>query len=144
VQYKNLCVAANGATVHEFSSQYHHKSRASNILLRDPTFVWFSSYFESLPQHLTIKFDRVYKVRRVGVYLHGENNQLPKVVEFLVGVTPDALVPVKSVTLEHRAGEHVFDLADPVPGQYLKTQVLENFGGSGVCVSKIVALAAPE
>jgi hypothetical protein len=128
--------------VHEFSSQYHHESRASNILLRDPTYVWFSSYFESLPQYLTIRFDRVYSVRRVGVYLHGENNQLPKVIEFLVGVTPDALVPVAKVQLEHRAGEHLFDLPAPVAGQYLKTHVLENFGGSGVCISKIIAFAA--
>jgi hypothetical protein len=142
--YRNLCVAPNGGSIHEFSSQYHHESRASNILLRDPTYVWFSSYYESLPQYLTLKFAQPAKISRVGVYLHGENNQNPKVIDFQLGLAPDQLKSVKRVQIEHRAGEHLFELDEPVEAQYLKTLVLENFGGSGVCISKILAFAAPD
>jgi hypothetical protein len=144
MEYRNLCVGPNGASVHEFSSQYHHGSPASNILLRDPTFVWFSSYYESLPQFLTIKFNQLCKVRRVGVYLHGENVQNPKVIEFWLGPTPDSLVLAKKAELERRAGEHIFDLDSPVSAQFLKTRVTENFGGSGVMISKILAFSTPE
>ncbi|OHT06244.1 F5/8 type C domain containing protein [Tritrichomonas foetus] len=139
MEYKNLCVGPNGAKLHEFSSQYHHESRACNILLRDPTFVWFSSYYESLPQHITIEFNGTYKIRRLGVYLHGENSQNPKVIEFSLGVTPDSFRVVKTVELEHRAGEHIFDLDEPVEARFIKTRVLENFGGSGIYISKILA-----
>ena len=141
MQYKNLCVGPNGATVYEFSSQYHHESRALNILLRDPTFVWFSSYYQSLPQHLTLKFNAVYKIRRVGIYLHGENNQNPKVIEFLLGTDPKDMKVVKHVELEHRAGEHFFDLDEPVDAEYITVRCLENFGGSGVCISKMYAFS---
>ncbi|KAH0789926.1 F5/8 type C domain containing protein [Histomonas meleagridis] len=144
MQYKNLCVAPNGATVYEFSSQYHHESRALNIVLRDPTFVWFSSYFESLPQYLTIKFDKTYKVRRLGVYLHGENNQNPKVIEFYLGTDPNNMKLAKKVELEHRAGDHMYDLDEPIEAQYIKTKVLENFGGSGIYISKILAFPTAE
>lgn len=142
MQYKNLCVGPNGATVYEFSSQYHHESRALNILLRDPTFVWFSSYYQSLPQHLTLKFDKQYNIRRVGIYLHGENNQNPKEIQFLLGTDPKDMKVVKHVTLEHRAGEHFFDLNEPVPAEYITVRCLENFGGSGVCISKMYAFSA--
>lgn len=144
MEYKNLCVSPNGAEVYEFSSQYHHESRALNILLRDPTYVWFSSYFESLPQYLTIKFDKVYKIRRVGVYLHGENNQNPKVIEFWLGKEPENMVLAKKVELEHRAGEHIYDIDVPIEAQYIKTRVLENFGGSGIYISKILAFPTSE
>ena len=144
MQYKNLCVGPNGATVYEFSSQYHHESRASNILLRDPTFVWFSSYYEPLPQYLTIKFDKVHKIRRIGVYLHGENNQSPKKIEFSLGADPNNLKVVKSVELEHRAGDHLYDLDEPIDAEYIKVNCLENFGGSGVCIAKVLAFCTPE
>ena len=139
MQYKNLCVSANGATLHEFSSQYHHESRASNILLRDPTFVWFSSYSAPLPQFITLKFAQCHKVRRVGLYLHGENNQNPKNVEFWLGKDPENMVCAKKVELEHRAGDHVFDLDTPVEAQFLKVVVTSNLGGSGIMISKILA-----
>jgi hypothetical protein len=144
MEFHNLCVAANGATVHEFSSQYHHGSPAANILLRDPTHVWFSSYYESLPQFLTIKFAQPARIRRVGVYLHGENVQNPKGIEFWLGMDPDSFTLAKKVELEHRAGEHLFDLDEPVFAHYLKTRVTENFGGSGVMISKILAFATPQ
>ena len=137
--YKNLCTKPNGATVVDFTSQYHHESRALNILLRDPTFVWFSSYTESLPQSITLKFDKVHPVGRVGIYLHGENNQNPKTVEFYLGKTIDDMKLVKSVTLEHRAGDHFWDLDSPVEAEYIKLNVTENFGGSGIYVSKLFA-----
>ena len=139
MQYKNLCVSANGASLYEFSSQYHHESRACNILLRDPTFVWFSSYYESLPQHITIEFSSIHKIRRLGIYLHGENSQNPKVIEFWLGTTPEKMEVVKTVELEHRAGEHIFDLEKPVEAKFIKVRVLENFGGSGIYISKILA-----
>jgi hypothetical protein len=144
MEFRNLCVADNGASLHEFSSQYHHESRASNILLRDPTFVWFSSYFEPLPQFLTLKFNKTYRIRRVGVYLHGENIQTPKIMEFWLGKTPDSMILGKRVELDYRAGEHIFDLDEPCEAEYMKTLVLENFGGSGICISKMFAFCAPE
>ena len=144
MEYKNLCVGPNGATVYEFSSQYHHESRASNILLRDPTFVWFSSYYEPLPQYLMIKFDKVHKIRRIGVYLHGENNQSPKKIEFSLGTDPKDMKVVKCVELEHRAGDHLYDLDSPIDAEYIKVNCLENFGGSGVCIAKILAFCTPE
>jgi hypothetical protein len=97
-----------------------------------------------LPQFLTIEFSQLYKIRRVGVYFHGENVQNPKVIELWLGPTPDSIVLAKKAELEHRAGEHLFDLEELVPAQYLKTRVIENFGGSGVMISKILAFAAPE
>lgn len=144
MEYKNLCVAPNGAKLYEFSSQYHHESRACNILLRDPTFVWFSSYHESLPQHITIEFDNVYKIKRIGIYLHGENNQNPKLIQFFLGTDPNDLKPCLTVELEHRAGDHIFDLEQPVEAKYIKTKVLENFGGSGIYISKILAFPQPQ
>lgn len=144
MEYKNLCVAANGASLVEFSSQYHHESRASNILLRDPTFVWFSSYNASLPQHITLKFAKCFKVRRLGCYLHGENNQSPKLIEFWLGKDLDHLVLAKRVELDHRAGDHIFDLDEPIEAEYMKTLVVENFGGSGTCISKLLAFPVAE
>lgn len=143
MEFKNLCVKDNGADVFEFSSQYHHESRALNILLRDHTHVWFSSYYLPLPQHLTLKLNNVYKIRRVGVYLHGENNQNPKLIEFLLGKTFETLKVVKTAELEQRAGEHFFDLDEAVEAQFIRVNCIENFGGSGVCIAKIYAFCTP-
>ena len=139
MQNKNLCVSANGAKVYEFSSQYHHESRACNILIRDPTYVWFSSYHESLPQYLILELNGTYSIKRVGIYLHGENVQNPKVIQFYLGTDPANLKSVLKVELEHRAGDHIFELDEAVEAKYVKAEVHENFGGSGTYISKIFA-----
>lgn len=78
------------------------------------------------------------------MYLHGENNQNPKVIEFWLGKSPDDMKLAKKVELEHRAGEHIYDIDEPIEAQYIKTRVLENFGGSGIYISKILAFPTSE
>mmetsp|Transcript_41307 Transcript_41307/g.66996 ORF Transcript_41307/g.66996 Transcript_41307/m.66996 type:complete len:147 (-) Transcript_41307:97-537(-) len=140
---RNLVVSDNGGTIVEFSSQYHHESRCSNLLLRDPGVVWFSSVSEPLPQFVIFKFAHLSKIKRVGIYLHGENNQSPKHIQIHLssdGISWDKLVDCE---LEHRAGDHLYDVADGLVAQYLKYVVTENFGGSGAFVSKIFAFGEP-
>ena len=45
---------------------------------RDPTLVWFSHSLEPLPQYVIIKLDKLSKLKKVGLFIHGENNQNPK------------------------------------------------------------------
>ncbi len=52
---KNLAVAENGASIKDFTSQYHHESRCLNLMTRDPSLVWFTHTNEILPQHVVIE-----------------------------------------------------------------------------------------
>jgi hypothetical protein len=51
---------------------------------RDPTLVWFSHSLEPLPQYVIIKLEKKSTLKRVGIFIHGENNQNPKRIFFLV------------------------------------------------------------
>eukprot|EP00741_Cyanophora_paradoxa_P010420 tig00000037_g10075.t1 len=133
---RNLIVSENGGSIVEFSSQYHHESRCLNLLIRDPGLVWFSSVTEPLPQHVVFKLAEPSSISRVGIYLHGENNQSPKHLQVLLsadGLKWDAVVDAE---LEHRAGDHLFDVPERPRASFLKLVVTENFGGSGIFVSK--------
>ncbi|KAA6353514.1 MAG: hypothetical protein EZS28_050959, partial [Streblomastix strix] len=41
--------------------------------------------------------------------------------------------------LEHRAGDHLYDLPQPIVAQFLKLTITENYGGSGIFVHKVFA-----
>lgn len=45
---------------------------------RDATLVWFTDVAEPLPQHVTIKLQKPSYIKRVGIFIHGENNQNPR------------------------------------------------------------------
>lgn len=75
---RNLAMPDNGGSIFKFSSQYHHESRCLNLMERDPTLVWFSHSLEPLPQWVIIKLEKKFTVKKVGIFLHGENNQNPK------------------------------------------------------------------
>ena len=47
-------------------------------MTRDPSLVWFTHTQEILPQHVIVELKDMSKIRRVGIFLHGENNQNPK------------------------------------------------------------------
>mmetsp|Transcript_17619 Transcript_17619/g.30345 ORF Transcript_17619/g.30345 Transcript_17619/m.30345 type:complete len:147 (+) Transcript_17619:57-497(+) len=140
---KNLVLSDNGGSIIEFSSQYHHESRCSNLLIRDPGLVWFSSVAEPLPQHVVFKLQTSSEIKRVGIYLHGENNQSPKHITISLSLDGKTWEQVVDAELEHRGGDHLFDLNTPVLATYAKLTVTENFGGSGIFVSKFYVFGEP-
>ncbi|KAL0213536.1 hypothetical protein RCL1_007162 [Eukaryota sp. TZLM3-RCL] len=136
---KNLAIADSGAQIVDFSSQYHHESRCSNLLLRDASLVWFTHVSCQPPHHVTMKFSSPAKVHRVGIYLHGENNQNPRQIEFQVSYDGTLWRTIVEGELEQRAGDHLYPLEEPVECQFIKLIITENFGGSGIYVSKLYA-----
>ncbi|KAJ5078452.1 f5/8 type c domain containing protein [Anaeramoeba ignava] len=133
---QNLAISDTGAIIHEFSSQYHHESRCSNLLLRDPSLVWFTSVTEQLPQYVIFKLKSEAEIYKVGIYLHGENNQNPKRIEILVSENGKDFISIIESELEHRAGDFLFKLDKPINGSFVKFLITENFGGSGIYISK--------
>ncbi|KAL0224197.1 hypothetical protein P9112_003587 [Eukaryota sp. TZLM1-RC] len=140
---RNLAIAESGAEIVEYSSQYHHESRCSNLLLRDASLVWFTHVSCQPPHHVIMKFPALSRVHRVGVYLHGENNQNPRQLNFYLSLNGSLWECVAEGELEHRAGDHLFDLEKPYEAQYVKLEITENFGGSGIYVSKLYVFGEP-
>ncbi|KAL0230709.1 hypothetical protein PCE1_004265 [Barthelona sp. PCE] len=140
---KNLCISENGASIVDYSSQYHHESRVSNLLLRESNLVWFSD-IEALPPHyVTFKLDEVHKISRVGIFLHGESNQNPAHIEFQLSEDNENWTSIVNEPIEHRQGDFFYDLPN-ISSQYVKLIVHSNFGGSGIFISKVYAFASLE
>ncbi|KAJ3444465.1 f5/8 type c domain containing protein [Anaeramoeba flamelloides] len=136
---QNLTLTETGGKIHSYSSQYHHESRCSNLSLRDPSLVWFSSVREQLPQHVIFKLRNLTKLSRVGIYLHGENNQNPKHMKILISKDDKNYEKIVDTEVEHRAGDFLFDLEEEKVIQYVKYMITKNRGGSGIYVSKCYA-----
>jgi len=123
-----------------FFSQYHHESRCLNLLNRDPSLVWFSDALAQLPQQVIFEFKELAAIKRVGVFLHGENNMNPKHLEIWLSADEKDWKRVVDTELEHRAGDHLFDLGDKLDNmlraKFAKFVITENFGGSGIHISK--------
>ena len=78
-------------------------------------------------------------------YLHGENNQSPALIEFEVAQagSDEFRTIVGPLELEHRAGDHLFDLPKIAAGcDRVRYRVLTNRGGSGCVTSKLFVFAA--
>eukprot|EP00029_Vermamoeba_vermiformis_P009323 TRINITY_DN4610_c0_g1_i1.p1 TRINITY_DN4610_c0_g1~~TRINITY_DN4610_c0_g1_i1.p1 ORF type:complete len:156 (-),score=21.43 TRINITY_DN4610_c0_g1_i1:7-441(-) len=141
---KNLCVAENGAEIDSFSSQYHHESRALNLLDRVTSKVLFTHVKASFPQWIIFKLGAVSTLHKLGIYLHGENNQNPAKIAVHVSDDKENWTQVLQENIEHRAGDHLFTLKEPVTARYVKYVVLENYGGSGSFTSKFYAFGVPK
>jgi len=137
---KNLVVADNGGIIKRFSSQYHHESRCLNLLNRDPSLVWFSDALQQLPQEVVFEFKELSAIKKVGMYLHGENNMNPKHIEIYLAEHLEQWTKVVDTELEHRAGDHLFLLAEDIDkmprAKFARFVITENFGGSGIHISK--------
>mmetsp|Transcript_25069 Transcript_25069/g.63068 ORF Transcript_25069/g.63068 Transcript_25069/m.63068 type:complete len:152 (-) Transcript_25069:149-604(-) len=150
---KNYSLEENGAKIIHFTSQYHHESRCSNLLNRNSGMVWFSSVTEPLPQHVIFGTPHPIDVKRLGIFLHGENNQNPRRIAFYVSdkenPAEEDFVKVIERPLEHRAGDFLYRVEDMENQDKLKEvrsvklQALENSGGSGIYVSKVYIYGQP-
>ncbi|KAK2964973.1 hypothetical protein BLNAU_274 [Blattamonas nauphoetae] len=136
---KNFVLTENGGKIVTFSSQYHHESRCLNLLTRDPTLCWFTNVMKSLPQFVVFEFACIVNLQRVGIYLHGENNQNPKYIQIQTSMDNDNFTTIAESELEQRGGDHLFDLPEPVKAKFIKFIVTENFGGSGIFITKALA-----
>ncbi|KAG2377636.1 hypothetical protein C9374_009152 [Naegleria lovaniensis] len=151
---KNLAMPDNGGCIESFSSQYHHESRCLNLMNRDPCLVWFSHNLAPLPQHFIIKLQKLSQVKRVGIFIHGENNQNPKHIQIHVSSDGVSYTKVVDAEIEQRSGDYLYDICGlssvvervnifdsnentkPVEAQFVKFEFTENYGGSGVYVAK--------
>ena len=108
----------------------HHASGSENLLGRNALLVWFTDVASPLPQHVTFRLRGPARVHRVGIYLHGENLQNPQDLEIAVSGNGDQFLTVVRARLEHRAGDHLFDLSPlPTRVRYVRFTALSNFGG---------------
>ncbi|KAH0571355.1 F5/8 type C domain-containing protein [Spironucleus salmonicida] len=126
----------NSAKVLDFTSQYHHGCGIDNLLQRDPSICWFSSAYAPLPQHIDFELQKVSKITQIGLFLHGENNQNPKVIKFYAKIQNEWQV-ITSQTLTQRPGEWIFDVQ--AESQFLRYEILENYGGSGSYTTLLMA-----
>ena len=102
-------------------------------------FVFFQfAYSLSICKDVILSFSQPIDLSRVGIYLHGENNQNPKCIlsfstfidSFLSYLYSDLIIQtsidnktfttVAESELEQRAGDHLFDLEKPVTARYIK------------------------
>lgn len=101
----------------------------------------------TVPQHVVFKLEKETDIGKIGIFLHGENNQNPKKIRMELSEDGEVWdsTPVKDIELEHRAGDHLFTVQakDGAKKQFVKLTVLENFGGSGIYVSKVFVFGKP-
>jgi len=131
----NLSLPEYGGVIHKYSSQYHHESRCLNLQERDGTLVWFSHSLEPLPQYVIIKLEKLQRIQRVGFFIHGENNQNPKHIMISTSTDDIKYETVIDEELEWKAGEYIYNVN--IDALYVKFTITENFGGSGVYISKL-------
>ncbi|GKT20158.1 F5/8 type C domain-containing protein [Aduncisulcus paluster] len=136
---KNYSLKEFGASLKEFTSQYHHESRCINILLRDPGLCWFTSVFEPLPQHVVIDMGKEITMHKVGIFLHGENNQNPKRIKFEISKNMKEWKEIVESEVEWRGGDHMWGIPKDTTfeGRYCRYTIMENFGGSGAYTTKL-------
>ncbi|KAG9394913.1 F5/8 type C domain containing protein [Carpediemonas membranifera] len=138
---RNYSIAENGASIHSFTSQYHHESRCSNLLLRHPSLCWFTSVSEDFPQSVVIDMGQNIALFKIGFFLHGENNQNPKHIQFHVGMTPEDMKQVADDELEHRGGDFMYECKETA--RFVKYTITENYGGSGSYTTKLFLFGTP-
>ena len=121
----------------------HHESRCLNLLNRDPTLVWFTNNLSPLPQHVIIKLKNPTKINKLGFYIHGQNNQNPKHIQFEVSKDDQTYIPLIDDEIEQKAGDYLYgseklsESGTDLVAQYVKFIITENYGGSGVHISKL-------
>jgi len=140
---RNFALAANGAELVDFTSQYHHGCVVHNLLTRDYTACWFTSANLPLPQSLVLDLGREVWLRRVGIYMHGENGQNVREFTIRCGGTRSCPERVLTATLRRLIGMHLFDLQRPVKGRYLTYEISKNFEGSGAFTTRLYAFGVP-
>ena len=143
----NYSLSDNGASLVAFSSQYHHESRADKILHRSPTLCWFTSIYEDFPQYIIVDMGKLVNLSRIGIYSHGMNNQNAKEIYFQFVKElpaeehfndPSYFGPeVERHQLEHRAGDFIWDLEQPIEARYARLCIVDNYGGSGAFITKM-------
>mmetsp|Transcript_8579 Transcript_8579/g.12650 ORF Transcript_8579/g.12650 Transcript_8579/m.12650 type:complete len:212 (+) Transcript_8579:32-667(+) len=135
---KNLALFEHGASIEHVTSEYDRNSKATNLLKRSSTRIWFSNNQCLLPQEVIIKLQDVTRIQRVGLFLHGVNNQNPKQIKICGSYENDDYFDLVPMTeLEYRSGDFFFDLPLSKMARYIKICILENYGGSGVHLSKV-------
>lgn len=140
---KNYSLSDNGASIYDFTSQYHHNSGVHNLLTRDPSVCWFTSVYVPLPQHVIIDMGSPVSLSSVGMFLHGENNQNPSHVSFHCGDTPECTEHLITKTVPHRGGDFIWLLECPHVARYVKYTIIDNFGGSGGYTTKLQLYGTP-
>lgn len=115
----------------------------NNLIEPDPSCCWFSSAYAPLPQHVVIKLRAPVTMEQIGVYLHGENNQNPQEVKFYVSADGESYDEVVYDTLEQRPGDFLWRVHKQHV-QYVKYEVLENYGGSGAHTAQVYVLGTAE
>ncbi|KAG9393208.1 F5/8 type C domain containing protein [Carpediemonas membranifera] len=134
---KNYSLSDQGASIHSFTSQYHHGCACENLLLRHPSLCWFTSVNENFPQSVVLDMGQDIALDKIGFFLHGENNQNPKHITFHLGPTPDeaAMRLVVDSELEHRGGDFLYPVTETA--RYVKYTITDNYGGSGSYTTKL-------
>jgi hypothetical protein len=77
--------------------------------------------------------------------MRARNSSLSLNSEIEVHVSTDGQLfsKVLEKELEHRAGDHLFTLKEPVTALFVKYVVVDNFGGSGSFISKCYTYGVP-
>eukprot|EP00703_Trepomonas_sp_PC1_P001113 JAP95493.1 hypothetical protein TPC1_11501 [Trepomonas sp. PC1] len=133
---KNYCLETEGASIHYFTSQYHHGCHVTNLIKSDPSCCWFTSAYTPLPQHVVIKLSKPVSIEKLGIFLHGDNNQNPQEIKFHVSSDGANFNEVVYDTCEPRPGDFIWNVQRKNV-QYVKYEILENFGGSGAYTTQI-------
>ena len=63
-----------------------------------------------MPQHFIIKLGKLSQVKRVGIYIHGENNQNPKHIQIHISNDGNSYTKVVDAEIEQRSGDFLYDL----------------------------------
>ena len=105
---KNWALVQNGAQIHEFSSQYHHGCAVGNLIEPDPTCCWFSSALAPLPQYVVIRLGRPITLEKIGIFLHGDNNQNPQEIKFFTSSDGKDYTEIVYDTLEQKPGDFLW------------------------------------
>ncbi|CAL5991504.1 F5/8_type C domain-containing protein [Hexamita inflata] len=133
---KNFALKANGAKIHYFSSQYHHGCLVTNLIESDPSCCWFSSAYTPLPQHVVIELAKSITLEKIGIFMHGDNNQNPQEIKFYTSADGQEYTEIVYDTVEQRAGDFLWTVHKQNV-KYIKYEVLENYGGSGAYTTQI-------
>ncbi|TNJ30518.1 F5/8 type C domain-containing protein [Giardia muris] len=139
---KNYGFLDHGARIVDFSSQYHHNSGVQNVILPDHSICWFTSVYVPLPQYAIVDLGQPILLSRIGIFLHGENNQNPSRIGFACGDTQDCSQPLLTTDLEYRGGDHLWDIP-PTVARYVRYTILDNFGGSGAYTTNLQLYGKP-
>lgn len=91
----------------------------------------------AVPQSVTFRLCSESSVHKLGIFLHGENNQNPKRAprlrqpyhaDIVISTSSDAnsFRDVIDSEIEHRSGDHLFQLDPPVTAKFVKLTVVRS------------------